>query len=237
MKFASALFASAVLLASAGVAAAGTINLASYGNTGSTPAGASNTALVYYGVTTLTNAYTSSPDPSLITKSTDQRTYDLTTGLSPWAAAPAGSYWVSNDPGNAPGGSNVENSGAYVYFTSFFDNSPTLSSGSLIVLADDTTGVYLNGHQVQAPASTDTLGTCASSQPNCTMPVSVFLPSSDFVMGTNLLEFDVLQEHGSAEGLNFVGGVNVTPEPDSLLLLGTGLAMLAGFTYYRRVQA
>lgn len=239
MKLASALFASALFLTSAGVAAAGTIQLDSYGtpsqSSPATPAGAGNSALVYYGSAPVNSSDV--PNLNAITASSTTTTYDLTSGLSPWAAAQGGSYWVSQNAGNAPGGSNVEPTGAYIFYSTFTDLNPTDSTGTITVLADDTTGVYLNGVEIADPASMATAGTCDSSEPNCTVALTVTLPTLDFVSGTNYLEFDVLQEHGSAEGLDFVGQVNVTPEPNSLLLLGTGLAMFAGLAYSRRVQA
>ena len=213
----------ALFAASAGVAGAETLNLASYGSTATAPAGVANAATFYqgglvYGFIPVTGG------PS----------YSIgTNGV--WAAPVGNSSWVSQDPQNYPGGVNVEPTGVYFYTSTFSLSTPAEASGTITVLADDTTGVFLNGTQVTAAAGFATSGTCDSGRPNCTVPTTYSL--TGFVAGTNTLGFNVLQEHGSAEGVDFAGIVNVTPEPTSLLLLGTGLSMMAGFARYRRVQA
>lgn len=221
MKSLNHLFLSALLAASVGVASASTIKLASYGSTHAAPAGAGNSATFFSGG--IADGFVAS-GPS----------YNVGTG-GVWAAPTGNSSWVSNNAGNYPGGNNVEPSGLFDYFTTFTDLTPGTSSGIISVLADDTTSVYLNGTQITPAASSATAGKCDSGAPNCTVPTTYNL--TGFVDGTNVLSFGVLQEHGSAEGLDFSGSVNtsVTPEPNSLLLMGTGLLACAGLLYRRRV--
>ncbi len=227
MKVLSSLFVSALFAASASVAMADTITLASYGTTNSAPAGVGNSATKFNGavVAALPPAIPAGP------------TYNLGTG-GVWTNPTGSSSWVGINKQDYPGGSNVEPFGVYDYTSTFFImGNAGHASGTLTVMADDTTDVYLNGTELVDQASFFNPGAhCTASQPNCISPLTISL--TGLVNGVNTLKFDVHQDYGSATGLDFSGTVtNVTPEPNSLLLLGTGLAMLSGLAYSRRVQA
>ena len=156
-------------------------------------------------------------------------TYDDGTG-GIWTAPVANSSWVAQDPNDCPGCGHVEPNGVY-RFTTTFDLTSAKATGQIFVMADDTTDVLLNGNLIQSIAPGPN-STCQVLQPNCTTPLKVVLPSGDFLLGLNTLTFDVHQIRLHGEGLDFGGivteGTPLTPEPGTLLLLGTGLIGSAG---------
>jgi len=212
MKFFSKLSAlGAVLVLTTAFASADTIQLGSYG-TNDTPTGA-NSALVFAG--------------------TPSTTYDIGTGGT-WTNPVGTSSWVSQNTGNYPGGGNVEPFGIYS-FSSTFTLANDSYAGSIWVMADDTTDVLLNGHSVQVYDSGPN-STCQTGQPNCRVPLLVTLPNGDFLTGLNTLTFAVHQTNGSSEGVDFSGSISSVPEPNSLILLGTGLLGAAG-TLMRKMRS
>jgi hypothetical protein len=207
-------------------ASAGTITLGSYGNQDPALSGVDNGALGYLG-------YSATP-PSTPAGVGTGNTYNLTTGLSPWADPLAGSFWVSQDPNSTVGQGSAPPNGYYA-FTTTFAATPGTYNGSMGIYADDTAEVFLNGTLVQAFASNTVNGPCAQTNdgPTCVGDAWQVLFNNVFLGSSNILTIVDWQSNGVAEGIDFAGTLTETPEPGSLLLLGSGLASLAGFIYRR----
>ena len=202
-----------VLGLSTALASADTIQLGSY-QTGGPSLGDGNTAVAFVG----------SPSTTF-----------MLNPLTVWAPAGANSVWVSNNANSGPGGSFVAPAGTYSYTTTFTTLSSNYS-GSISVLADDTTDILLNGNLVAPEGVLGPDNHCASGLPNCVTPTLITLSTGDFVTGLNTLQFDVEQTVAST-GLDFYGSVASAapiPEPRSLLLLGTGLIVSAGILLRRK---
>ena len=164
-----------------------------------------------------------------------------------WGAAFAGTYWVSNvnsgDP-SAPGYVSPAN-GTSVTFTDTFSINGTPILGSLIVMADDTTSVTLNGVLLTAaaPSTNNYYTVCSNFAIGCTAQTTgAFNLLSNLHSGTNTVSFTVSQLAGSSFGLDYSGIVlssasSAIPEPGTLALLGLPLALFGIMRTRRKVKA
>jgi hypothetical protein len=210
----------AVLVASATFASADTIQLGSYA-TGQTNSAVSNTAANYAGYSAVTTTPLSGVGTSFLL---DPSTV--------WLAPIANSTYVGFAANAGPVGTVNPAFGYYTFNTTFTANG--LYSGTISILADDTTSVYLDGVMIVPFGALGGNSHCADNTPTCTI-LSTFNIGTTALTGTNTLSFVVRQAGagpaggtGDPSGLDFHATLTSVPEPSTLLMLGTGLMGSAG---------
>lgn len=163
---------------------------------------------------------------------------------------PAAPQWVSDtantgDPGDP--GFVVKPNGAAAFYHNFVlpIGEPILLSADLMVWADDTTNVILNGTEI-FPASTGPFPTCSADPIGCLATTKGVFGFADLapylnLEGANQLVFNVEQANLVAFGLAYRGSFETdqriippeVPEPASVVLVGAGM-LLIGVLQKRR---
>jgi hypothetical protein len=250
-----ALLAMATALAIAPAALAGTISIGSWAANGSTGAAAGNTGgfantqVLYSGVLGLTTSPIGGTPvaPSIVPPSTGVAAYNV----SPWSGGTSGSgtqiwvgpigtsSYVSNHATSGPDDASTNPAHAdengYYYYTSTFAATAGTYYGSISVLADDTMALYIDGILIVNFGNVGSDGHCAANVPNCATVDTVSISGIN-LSASNTIEVIDAQTDVNAAGIDFDGTLTPTPEPSSLLLLGTGLLGLA-FVAFRKAKS
>jgi PEP-CTERM motif len=174
------------------------------------------------------------------TNNTSAATVDLTATSDQstiWFNIPGGDWISVANTGNESGSNFVlEPNGFAVTFTDTFILTSLPSNATLDVLADDTASVTVNGVSVWS-ASSGPFPLCSTAVIGClNSSEGTFNVLSDLTLGSNTLVFTTYQENGGPFGLDFAltEGAAQTPEPGTLIMLGSGLIGVLGLRGLRR---
>jgi hypothetical protein len=138
-----------------------------------------------------------------------------------WVAPEPGTFWVSPFANSGTTNTAVPN-GTVIDFRETFTLPSGTFSGTLLVHADDSTSVYIDGVLRMAEAPTNGYTVCSNVPIGC---LAVTQGSFAVTLGGGAHTFDFLtaQRADQTFGLNYAANLTAVPEPGTILLLGSGL--------------